>query len=197
MNSRRISRGFLLCFLLIAMLTTSAYAVLTIKVTYSSGGTVTPASDTVQLENGQILVNDSSPVTLLIIPDDGYSIHSVFRDGKQMDISGDSQQSITVIPKADVDIQVVFLPTYGVEAPVDEEEDVPEKSEISPQKPDTNEQENTNLPDSSVNGVDSNPQEIHKEIDWHKISFAGAIAGAVLITILIMIRMFRKRIKDE
>ena len=194
MRPRHLFKVFLLSVLLIATLVTSVYAAFTIKVTYSSGGTVAPASDTVQLENGQIIVEDSSPITLLITPNEGYTIHSVFRDGEQMEISGEQQQSITVIPKADVDIQVVFLPTDG-EVQTSDEPVFPEKPEIDPQTPDTQEQP-SDTPETHTDGIESQPQEKTREIDWQKILFIAAIAGAAVVTVLIMIRMFRKKIKN-
>ena len=194
MSPSRFFKSFFLSVLLIVALVTSAYASFTIKVTYSSGGTVASASDTARLENGQIMVDDSSPITLLIIPNEGYSIHSVFRDGEQMEVSGEQQQSITVIPKADVDIQVVFLPTDCDVQPSDESV-FPEKPEINQQNPDVQKQPD-DVPETNTNGIESHPQEESHEVDWQNILFIAAIAGAAVVTVLIMIRMFHKKMKN-
>lgn len=187
---RRITRILVLMAVFAVMLATIVSATFTIKVTYSSGGTVAPTNSSVQLENGQIVVEDSSPITLVITPNDGYTIHSVFRDGEQMDISGESQQSLTVVPRADVDVQVVFLPVEGVST--EPEEEVPDKPTINP-VPEEEPQNSDNVLDTPSDGVDSNPQEYEQEIDWQKIIFIGAIIGAAIITVLIMARMFFKR----
>ena len=195
MTYKHVGRIFVFIVILAAMLVTFVYAAFTIKVTYSSGGTVVPANDSAQLENGQIVVEDSSPITLVITPNAGYTIHSVFRDGEQMDISGENQQSLTVIPKADVDVQVVFLPVEGVNE--EAEEEIPDKPAITtPIQEDEPQSQDTAL-DTPSNGVDSNPQEYKEEIDWQKIIFIGAIVGAAVITILIMVRMFYKRIDKD
>lgn len=193
MTYRRITRILVLMTVFTIMLVSFASAAFTIKVTYSSGGTVAPANSSVQLENGQIVVEDSSPITLVIKPNDGYTIHSVFRDGEQMDISGESQQSLTVVPRADVDVQVVFLPVEGVST--EPEEEISDKPALT--SPVQEEVPQTNALDTASDGVDSNPQEYEQEIDWQKIIFIGAIAGAAGITILIMVRMFYKRVNKD
>lgn len=181
------------------LLPTIAFASGTVQVTCSDGGTVTPATEGLTLANGTMTVNTDAPVKLLITPNEGYTIHSVFRDRKQLEISGTQPQTVSVAPKGGaVDLQVTFIPVEFLDEAVapqtGQPEETPQPTKEPATPPDTDKpQEKPELDTSNDMGLGGLATEQGRPINFKLVGFIATIVSAVALTVFIMVKIFKKK----